>query len=105
MVCVDQDQMKELKISGRSSSPTGRSLMIEFYPCLGEEANGCHVDKLIGRALKSAKLVVLHNQIKFDQNVFGADSIVQESRIISEPLNMVWNEQQAKDFKVWSWSE
>ena len=64
--------------------------MIEFYPCNGEEENGCHEDKLINNALKSAKLVVLHNQIKFDQNVLGADSIVQESRIISEPLNMVW---------------
>ena len=38
--------------------------------------------------LKNAKLVVLHNQIKFNQTLVGAESIVKESRIISEPLNL-----------------
>ena len=85
--------MEELKIAGRSSSPTGRSLMIEFYPCLGGENDNCNKLSEVKDTFRNANLVVLHNQIKFDQNVFGADSIVQESRIISEPLNMVWKEQ------------
>ena len=86
MVCVDHDQMEQLKIAGRSSSPTGRSLMIELYPCLDEEENDC--DHRALEKLETANLVVLHNQIKFDQNVFGAESIIKESRIISEPLNL-----------------
>ena len=64
MVCVDHDQMKELKISGRSSSPTGRSLMIEFYPCL--DPNGAENICMPSTAVRNAfspktNLVVLHN--------------------------------------------
>lgn len=61
MVCVDHDQMKELKISGRSSSPTGRSLMIEFYPCLGGKANDCHEESDVMEDFRHANLVVLNN--------------------------------------------
>ena len=82
MVCVDHDQMEQLKIAGRSSSPTGRSLMIEFYPCLEGEDNDCWDDGFVRKEFINANLLVLHNQIKFDQNKFGAESIVQESRII-----------------------
>ena len=103
MVCVDHDQMEQLKIAGRSSSPTGRSLMIEFYPCLGVE-NSCSHEYNVRDNLKDANLVVLHNQIRFDQNNFGTESIVKESRIISEPLNMVWNVQEEKEFKVYNYT-
>ena len=97
MVCVDHDQMEQLKIAGRSSSPTGRSLMIEFYPCLGGVENDCVPEHGIKGNFKDANLVVLHNQIRFDQNNFGTESIVKESRIISEPLNMVWKEYEEKE--------
>ena len=60
--------------------------MIELYPCLDEEENDCD-DRALEK-LRYANLVVLHNQIKFDQNKFGAESIIKESRIISEPLNL-----------------
>ena len=36
-------------------------------------------------------MVVLHNQIRFDQNALGAESIVKESKIIVEPLNLFTN--------------
>ena len=65
--------------------------MIEFFPCLGGNDNDCHYEEAVMDTLRNSNYVVLHNQVKFDQNVFGAESIVQESRIITEPLDMVWN--------------
>ena len=82
MVCVDHDQMEQLNVQGRSSSPAGRSLMIEFFPCLGGYEKDCLLVEDVRTELNNANLVVLHNLIKFDQDKFGAESIVKESRII-----------------------
>ena len=77
MICMDRDE--NMLISGDFDSDYGRVLHMNLIKCQGQDY--CASDEEIKSFLKSKFLTVLHNEIIFDANSFGEDSIIAQSTL------------------------
>ena len=75
-ICANQD---DIEIYGDWNSEKARSIYLTLYRCQGHDY--CKTDEQITQFLKGKYLLLLHNQIRFDPELYGIESIIRESRI------------------------
>ena len=72
-------------IFGDFNSESGRMISILLEKC--HDKPYCKSDEEIIDHYKGSSFLLLNNQIRFDSNFFGADSIIQESIITFFPIS------------------
>ena len=75
-ICIEEEQ---LELYGDWNSEKARTIQISLKRCSGQAY--CKTDEEIDQFLKGKYLLLLNNQIRFDQTFYGAESIKMESRI------------------------
>lgn len=75
-ICIEDEQ---LELYGDFNSDKARTIQISLKRCSGEAY--CKTDEEIDQFLKGKYLLLLNNQVRFDQTFYGEESIKMESRI------------------------
>ena len=76
-ICPDRDA---LELNGDWDSEKARTIQINLKKCQGYEY--CKTDEQITQFMKGKYLLLLSNQIRFDSDLYGIESILPESRIM-----------------------
>ena len=86
-LCVDQSQ---LAIQGNFSSVEGQVINVDFLKCMGD---GCKSDEEIKEFYAGQSLFVLANQLRFDFQKYGRESLIKESEFLPVTLGL-WQTRQ-----------
>ena len=73
-------------ILGGKNSEQARRIGIKLVKC--HDKPYCKSDEEITDYYKGSQLIMLNNQIRFDENFYGADSIIQESILTAIPFSV-----------------
>lgn len=77
-ICADS---KDLFIQGNQNTASGSELYIDIVKCTPREGLECKSDEEIKEYFSFFSINLLKNQVRFDQQFYGEESIIQESRI------------------------
>ena len=78
LLCLDPS---ELYVYGDYYSVNARQMNIQLLKCEGGEANGCKDDDEIKEFFRNKFIFLVYNEIRFDSDKYGAQSLVPETRV------------------------
>ena len=81
-ICLGED---DLAIYGDFNSLKARNLDMQLIRC--HDRPDCKSEVEITAFLRNKYLILFHNEIRFDSDKYGAEAIVQESRLRWIPIN------------------
>ena len=95
-ICLDNPE--DIALRGDLSSARSSLLEVKITRCDSSEEENCKSDEITHKFFEGKYIAILTNQIRFDSNQYGEDSIIRESRL--DWLEYAMSVTQALEMKI-----